>query len=146
VTFVRDGSTVNPLAVAGTLDVVVTAHDEPAMSAPPPWNALPVAPVLIRWRVLAGANVVQPWRTAVDFRGALPPPWDYSDVYAPGTRQNFPNWPGRYRFFLERDWYANQLPDGDYVLEVAAWDTAGNTATEDVPFAVIGWMRVPRRR
>jgi hypothetical protein len=143
--FDRDGSPIDPAAVAGTVSVILDAHDEPALSAAPPWADLPVAPALIRWRILSGQNVVRDWQTTVDFRGALPPAWEFNDVYAPGTYDNGPNEPGRYGFYLLHSWDANQLPDGDYALQAAVSDTAGNTAAQTIPFTVIDWLPLPPR-
>jgi hypothetical protein len=75
----------------------------------------------------------------------LPPAWTFNDVYAPGTYDNGPNEPGRYRFYLLHNWDANHLPDGDYVLQAAVSDTAGNTATQRTPFSVIDWLPLPTR-
>jgi hypothetical protein len=146
----RNGSEIDTAAVAGRISIILDAHDEPALSAPPPWADLPVAPVLIRWRITSGGNLVRNWQTAVDFRGALPPAWEFDHVYARGTYDNGPNEPGRYRFYLVHDWDANQLRPDDYELEVAVSDTAGNTATQSFPFSVIDWLPIatppPARR
>ena len=146
VSFERNGEEIDTAAVAGAVSVIVEAHDQPALSAPPPWANLPVAPALIRWRILSGEKVVRDWETAVDFRGLLPPAWEFDRVYAPSTHENGPNEPGRYRFYLARAWDANQLPNGDYELDVSVSDTAANTTTMIVPFSVIDWIPVPRRR
>src|SRR5262249_21499258 len=98
--FDRNGQVLDTAAVAGTVSIILDAHDEPALPVPPPWANLPVAPALIRWRILSGENVVRSWETALDFRGALPPAREFDDVYAPGTYENGPNEPGRYRFYL----------------------------------------------
>lgn len=141
--FDRNGTVVDTAAVAGRVSIILDAHDQPALSAPPPWADLPVAPALIRWRILRSGSPVRGWQTAVDFRDALPPAWEFDNIYAPGTYENGPNEPARYRFYLARNWDANQLPAGDYQLEVQVADTATNTHTTLVPFSVINWVRLP---
>jgi hypothetical protein len=49
-------------------------------------------------------------------------------VYAAGTRQNHPNAPGLYRFWLARSWDTRGLRDGSYRLDVEAADVRGNTS------------------
>jgi hypothetical protein len=61
----------------------------------------------------------------------------------PGTYENGPNEPGRYRSYLVHNWDTKQLSAGDHDLEVAVSDTGGNTATESLPFSVIDWLPVP---
>ena len=54
-------------------------------------------------------------------------------IYAPGTRQNRPNKPGVYRFYLAHTWSTRTLPDGHYHLDVQAADVSGNKATATLP-------------
>ncbi len=60
----------------------------------------------------------------------------YAAVYAPGTRQNHPNEPGCYRFYLACTWSTHLLPNGRYKLDVQAVDSSGNRATASLPFAL----------
>ena len=53
-----------------------------------------------------------------------------------GTRQNRPNKPGRYRFFLAHTWSTRLLPDGAYRVQVEASDTRGNKAVAAQPFTI----------
>ncbi len=54
-------------------DLIAVAHDNPPISAPPPWRGMPVTPALVRWRIVRDARVraVIPWRVAADFRTNL---------------------------------------------------------------------------
>lgn len=136
IAFLRGGRELSPLAVRGAVDVVVEAYDLPPVRVPPPWNDLPVTPAVLRWRVLRGGKVVRPWRTPVDFRRKLLPAGLFHDVYAPGTRQNRPGKPGRYRFFVARGWSTRLLRNGLYRLEVSAADAQGNRAVAFLPFTI----------
>ncbi len=118
----------------GLVNFIVEAFDHPPISAPPPWHDIPVTPALIRWRLAHGANDIVPWRIAADFRTSFAPDvvdnsdLHFGDVYAPGTRQNHPNEPGLFRFWLARGFDTRQHPDGNYLLEVEAADVRGNTS------------------
>ena len=99
-TFSRGGKDLSPLEVTGSVDVIVDAWDLPPLPVPPPWANMPVTPALLRWRVLRDGKVIRPWHAPVDFRRTLLPPSLFAVVFAPGTRQNRPNRPGRYRFYV----------------------------------------------
>ena len=62
-------------------------------------------------------------------------------MYAPGTRQNKPGKPGRYRFYVARTWSTRLLPNGLYRLEVSAADAHGNTARAGLPFTLANRAR-----
>jgi hypothetical protein len=128
----------SPLLVHGAVDVVVEAHDVPPLHVPPPWTSMPVSPGALRWRVLhgTGAKVIRPWHTPVDFRKSLIARELFDSIYAPGTRQNHPNRPGRYRFYLARSWSTKRLRNGLYRLQVEAADESGNTARATLPITV----------
>jgi hypothetical protein len=133
----RGSREVPPERVRGPVDVVVEAYDLPPLPVPPPWATMPVTPSLLRWRVRgAGNKVVRPWHTAVDLRGRMLDRERFAAVFAPGTRQNHPNRPGCYRFYLARTWSTRLLPNGQYRLDVQAADVSGNTATASLPFTV----------
>src|SRR5207247_6612610 len=117
--FFRGRKEVSPLAVSGSVDVIVEAWDKPPLPIPPPWAESIVTPALLRWRVLKGRKVVRPWHAPVDFRRTLLPASLFPVVYAAGTRQNHPNRPGLYRFFAAHPWDPRRLPNGLYRLEVA---------------------------
>jgi Peptidase family M23 len=125
-----------PAEVWGPVDVVVEAYDIPPLPVPPPWANMPVTPALLRWRVLRGNEVVRPWRAPVDFRSTMLPASRYSAIYAPGTHQNHPNQPGRYRFFLAHDWSTRLLRKAQHRLEVEASDCSGNKARAGLAFTV----------
>jgi hypothetical protein len=115
--------------VSGTVDLIAEAYDPPALSAPPPWDGLPVTPALVQWRIVTerGGRPVVPWQVAYDVRRTLPGA-SYHDTYAAGTLKNWENRPGRYRFVLARSFDLNALGSGRYLLQVLAADTQGNQA------------------
>jgi hypothetical protein len=128
ITAERGGARLDPRALTGVVNLIAEAHDNPPISAPPPWRGLPVTPALLRWRIVRDAHAVVPWRIAADFRSTLVPSSRFSAVYAAGTRQNHPNAPGLYRFWLARSWDTRGLRDGSYRLDVEAADVRGNTS------------------
>ena len=97
---------------------------------------MPVTPALIRWRLVRNAHAYVPWRISSDFRKSFvpkiagKPPSDvhFGDVYAPGTRQNKPNKPGLFRFWVARGFDTTPFPDGDYRLDVEAADIRDNAS------------------
>lgn len=132
----RGGRALSPLAVTGLVDVIVDAFDRPPLPVPAPWNDLPVTPALVRWRVLRGRQVIRPWHDPVDFRRGLLPARMFDVIYAPGTRQNKPGKPGRYRFFAAHTWDTRRLPNGLYRVEVSVADAHGNRAQAALPFTI----------
>jgi hypothetical protein len=134
--FLRGKTVLSPLAVSGQVDVVVEAWDKPPLPIPPPWSDAIVTPALVRWRVLRGREVVRPWHAPVDFRKTLLPASLYAVVYAPGTAQNHPGKPGRYRFFVAHTWDTRRLRNGLYRLEVSVADISGNRAHAALPFTL----------
>jgi hypothetical protein len=132
----RHGRSLAPQAVSGVVDVIAEAHDTTPLAVPAPWNGLPVTPARIRWRVRRGGVTVRPWHTPVDFTGGLLPQSEFHRVYAPRTRQNRAGKPGLYRFFLAHTWSTQLLPDGNYRLEVEAFDNRGNSGGLAFPFTL----------
>jgi Peptidase family M23 len=130
------GAAQHPAAVAGTVNLIAEAHDNPPISAPAPWQGLPVTPALVRWRLRHLARDVIPWTVVADFRSTLLPKSRFASVYAPGTRQNHANTPGLYRFWLARGWDTRRHPDGVYHLEVRAADIRGNTSRRRLDFVL----------
>src|SRR2546423_1419812 len=121
---------IDPEQIKGAVDLVVEAFDRPAMRVPDPkWRDMPVAPALIRWRIVRFGKAVVPWTNAVDFRSTLLPDNQFTRIYAPGSRQNHPKKPGLYRFFLARAWKSGDHPSGEYRLDVEASDIERNKAT-----------------
>jgi hypothetical protein len=125
-----------PDRVRGVVEIIAEARDTPRPPAPPPFADHPVTPAFLRWRALGGGVVIVPWRVVVDSRRGHLPQEDYARIYAPGTRQNRPNRPGRYRYVLIRGWDTRTLQDGDYRLQVETADTRGNLTRTVVEFAI----------
>lgn len=124
----RASRLLDPRALTGVVNLIAVAHDIPPISAPAPWRGLPVTPALVRWRLVRDARAVIPWRVAADFRSTLLPGARFSAIYAAATRQNHPNAPGRYRFWLARGWDTRRHRDGSYRLDVEAADIRGNAS------------------
>jgi Peptidase family M23 len=121
----------------GRIDLIVEALDHPPLSAPQPeWHGMPVAPAFIRWRLVHNGHAYVRWRVVCDFRRSFvpaiagKPPTDvhFGDIYARGTRQNHPNKPGVFRFWLARRFDTRIFPDGDYRLDVEVADIRGNAS------------------
>ena len=116
-------------AVAGSVDLLVETYDTPPAPLPaPPWNLARVAPAYIRWRLTAAGAATARWRTAMDFRSFQPPRQKFTEVYAPWTTLNRPDRPARLVFYLARRWDAAAVPPGRYRLQVAVFDSQGNSA------------------
>jgi hypothetical protein len=126
----------------GLLVATVEAYDPPPLVPPEPWQDARWAPALVRWRLVRAGAEDTPWRVAADFRTTWLPPFDFGEVYAPGTTQNHPDRPGTYVFRLARD---EPVAPGSYVLEVEAEDTRGNTGTASLPL-VVGQSRNTTKR
>ena len=142
VTIVRGGKPVDPAKVSGVVDLTCDAFDDPEIDPPWPWQQTRVTPALIRWRILRADGLpATTWKTAVDFRFALMPNGLFNLVYAPGTKQNRANRPGRYVFYLKEGWSSAKLRNGSYRLVVGAWDTRGNGGYGTLPFTIANEKR-----
>lgn len=97
---------------------------------------MPVTPALLRWRVWRAGKVIRRWHSPVEFRRSLLPRDLFPTIYARGTRQNRPNQPGRYRFYLCHGWRTKQLTNGAYRIEVEAADISGNHARASLPLVI----------
>lgn len=116
-------------ALSGTFDLLVDTYDTPPTPLPaPPWNLTRVAPALIRWRLVPAGATTASWHTAVDFRSYLAPREKFADVYAPWTTLNRPGKPARLVYYVTRGWDSHRVPDGRYRLQVAVFDSQGNSA------------------
>jgi hypothetical protein len=122
--------TLDPNSLTGVVDLIAEAHDATPIPPLAPYTEMPVAPAIVRWRLVAHATEVVPWRTAADFRTTLPANSLYDTVYAPGTTQNHPPKAGHYRFQLAAAFNTNLHPDGSYRLDVEVADTRGNSSTD----------------
>jgi hypothetical protein len=136
ITFSKGNRAVGPLHVRGLVNIEADVYDTPPIRMAFPWSGTRVAPAFVRWRVLRGRAAVQPWRVAVDFRYHIDPNARFWDIYAPGTMENRAGRPGNYRYFLAHGWSSAALPNGRYLLRVAAFDTRGNEASSTLPFVV----------
>jgi murein DD-endopeptidase MepM/ murein hydrolase activator NlpD len=133
----RNGKRLDPRAISGAVDVIVEAYDRPPLAIPDPdWADSILTPAYLRWRVMRGAKVARAWHTPIDFRHTMLPQSRFAGVYAPGTRQNHPRKPGRYRFFLAHTWTTRKLADGRYRLEAEAVDERGNSARAGLDFTL----------
>ena len=124
----RGGRVLQPGALIGVVNLIAVAHDNPPISAPPPWRGLPVTPALVRWRLVRDGRAVIPWRVAANFRTTLRNAFAFPEIYAGGTRQNHPNARGRYRFWLARAWDTRHHRDGRYRLDVEVADVRGDSS------------------
>lgn len=124
-------------AVDGCVDVAVDAYDPPALAPHAPWAGAILSPTRITWSGLFGFGSWRPLEfraQTVDFTrfsyGSL------REVYAPGTRQNQPNWPGDYRYRLARNVDTTMLENGSHTIWVTATDVRGNSDTAGLDFTV----------
>ena len=132
------GAPVPLRALRGEVALIADTFDEQPLPFWGPWFGKPVAPAVVRWRLLdAHGHPLLRWRQVFDVRLHEPPPIRFWQVYAPGTFQNFPvlddhyDWgrPGRYLYRLTRDLLdTRRLPNGGYTVQVAVRDVCGNHA------------------
>ena len=128
---------VGPIKVdmsTGRLQATVAAFDIPPLRPPGLWRNAVFTPEIVRWRLLDSGVAVVPWTIAADFSRFLEPN-QYTSIYAPGTRQNRPDRPGKYVFWLT---HGMSLLDGTYAIQVEAFDTRGNEGDAAYEFDVSG--------
>jgi Peptidase family M23 len=141
----RQGRRLRADRVRGTVALIAEAFETPPLPDRGEWRPdIPVTPALLRWRVVRGRRVVVRWQTAVDFRDELLPPEMFNRIYAPGTRKGGRRRPGRYRFYLAREWDSARLSDGLYRLQVAASDIRSNRGVASLPFQIANGERQGR--
>jgi hypothetical protein len=109
----------------GAFDVVTSAYDTTWPPVPGAWANEPVSPALVQWRIVRRGGTAGSWHTAADFRNRMLDKSLFGTIYAPETRQNHKGAAGAYCFYLARDW---KPANGSYRVEVAAFDTRGNSA------------------
>ena len=115
--------------VAGAVDLLVDTYDTPPPPLPaPPWNLTRVAPALIRWRLVPEGAAAAPWHTAVDFRSYLAPRGDVRRRLRAVDDAQPARPPARLVYYLARGWDSTRVPDGRYRLQVAVFDSQGNSA------------------
>lgn len=120
-------------AVHGSVQIVADSYDTVPEVKSKPW---PVTPAVLRWRIVRQDQVLVRWQIAYDFRSKLYAKGRYHSIFATGTRMNHPSGAGHYCFYLAQAWSSADLPDGSYVLEVAAADLQGNASTSSFDFEV----------
>jgi hypothetical protein len=134
--FEHEGVPVGRTGLKGRVDIVTEALDETPLPVPAPWDAKPVVPALVEWRI----GTRSAWRVPADFRYALPAtPFDA--VYAKWTRQNVASRDGRYRFLLAHGIDVSTIGAGSHVVQVRVVDTRGNASIASARF-VVGGARV----
>ena len=133
--FRRGAKNVDPDLVFGAVDICCIAFDTPPLAVPPPWEHMPVVPALLRFRVVRAGKSVVPWRKGVDLR-TFRKPDAFRVLFTPETRQNHPNKPGRYSFYLAHDWNSARFPNGRYRIDVEASDIHGNAARSNLAFHI----------
>jgi hypothetical protein len=122
-------------AVSGCVSIVVQAFDRPPLALHGAWSGSVLPPYRVSWGGLfSGAWLPPGFRPAVALDELFHVP--VGEVYAPGTRQNRRNVPGKYFFWLARDLDTNLLPDGPNTISVTVSDIRGNTASTKFTFDV----------
>jgi hypothetical protein len=123
--------------VSGTIALIADAYELPSIAPEPPWNRARLVPSVVRWRIIPGnGDPPTPWRTVADFRFRLFPASMYSTIYAPGTYQNKANRPGSYRFWLTQSLDTTSLPNGDYWIDVQAFNLHGAFGEDEITLTV----------
>jgi hypothetical protein len=126
-------------AVRGRVDIAVDAYDPPAIRPSGVWSDAIWSPAHITWGGLFDLDSAWMPRTGpgqtVDFDRL--PHVSLRDVYAPGTIQNGPSFPGDYRFWLVRGLDTAGLV-GNHQIRVTASDTRDNRTTRTFTFTVTG--------
>ena len=133
--FRRGKTELKPDRIKGRVQICCVAYDTTPIHVPKPWSHMPVAPARLRYRVMCAGRCVQPLKPGIDLR-VFRKPDVFHAVYAPDTRQNHPNKPGRYTFILDHDWNTASFANDGYLLEVQASDRHGNRATSGLAFKV----------
>ena len=128
--------TLPPNKVYGLVNICCIAYDTTPILVPPPWSHMPVAPALLRFRVVQNGKAIVPWRKGVDLR-----PFRKQDafhlIYADDTTQNHPNKPGLFVYILAHDWNSALHPNGNYRIDVEASDIHQNKAVSSMPFTIL---------
>jgi hypothetical protein len=138
---VGNGAEVAPLSIHGRVKICSDAYDLPSLPVPGAWAGLPVTPAVVKWRLQTwDGRIAVPETIAADFRGRLPVPQTFWNVYARGTYQNMPVFgkrlearqPGRFLFDLTPhglDTRHLRYGDDTYDIVVTAVDIRGNVSS-----------------
>jgi hypothetical protein len=133
--------------LSGCIDLAVDSYDPSPLDPAPPWDGAILAPTRIAWHGLFPGTLWRPvgfHATTVDlsrFRTG-----DLRDVYAPGTRQNQPQSPGDYRFWLARHLELTFLEGGEHTISVTVTDERDNATTRALSFTVANAQPIGQRR
>jgi hypothetical protein len=141
------GPTVMPGLLRGSVEMIASAYDMPAMPVPGEWHGLPVTPAVVEWRIDSArtGKTVVPTHVVFDVRRSLPPNSEFWTVFARGTYQNMSVFgahysymqPGAYLFRLTPGGFdTTKLGDDVYDLVVTVGDTAGNESSYVQRFSV----------
>ncbi|MGD0166055.1 MAG: hypothetical protein ABSC51_02035 [Gaiellaceae bacterium] len=146
----RQGESVDPLQLEGSVDISADAHDMPALPIVGSWPGLGVTPALVEWKLQASdGSVVIPRQTVADFRKTELPNRDFWKVYATGTHQNkygsktprHVRRIGLYSYNLTPSGLDTRtLRNGVYILTVEAADTCGNEGSLSAQIAITNGM------
>ena len=122
-------------AVSGCVDLVVNAFDPPPIQLRGPWSGAVLPPFRVTWGGLfPGSWLPSAVRPPVEFDRFFDVP--LGNVYAWGTRQNLPDRPGTYYFWLARNLDTRVLTDGVHTIWVSVFDVRRNHATSSFQFTV----------
>jgi len=122
-------------AVSGCVNLVVRAFDRPPLPLRGAWSGAVLPPYRVSWGGLfSGPWVPAAVRPSLELGHLFEGPVD--DVYAPGTRQNLPNAPGKYFFWLARNLDTTSLADGPHTFSVSVADIRGNETSTTFSFIV----------
>jgi hypothetical protein len=149
----EDGEDELPSFVRGRMLLLADVSDTPSMAVPGLWNALPVTPALVTWRIQTwNGKVVVRTRTGRDVRQSIPRNEDFWRTYARGTFQNMAVFGSHYSFLQQGRYLVKltrapfdtrALPDGVYDLVVTATDIRGNASSRSLRITVHnrpGWI------
>ena len=131
----RQGAEVAPDRLKGRLQICCVAYDTTPIHVPAPWSHMPVAPARLRYRIFCAGRCVLPLRPASTCACSASPTRSMP-IYAPDTRQNHPNKPGRYSFILAPTGTPPRSRTTRYLLEVQASDPRQPRRPRRSPFKI----------
>jgi hypothetical protein len=129
-------------AVSGCVNLVVQAYDRPPLPLRGAWSGAVLPPYRVSWAGLfSGSWFPLAVHPSLELDHLFDGP--VNGVYAPGTRQNLPNAPGKYYFWLARNLDTTTLDDGPYTISVSVSDIRGNEASASFSFTVANGAAAP---